>query len=129
VPASLAAGVALVALGFVIGSQLRGTGPAPLPQDSGALIRAALQADPAYERNREELLRALPAKLARMPVESQQRVRDSLQSIQQAMRSIQGELGRDAGNALLQELLIGICQEEMRVLTAVDEFDGPNQEI
>jgi hypothetical protein len=30
---------------------------------------------------------------------------------------------------LLQELLISACQEEMRVLTAVGDADGPNQEI
>jgi hypothetical protein len=45
------------------------------------------------------------------------------------MTNIEAELGRDAGNALLQELFISACQEEMRVLTAVDPIGGPNQEI
>jgi hypothetical protein len=128
VPASLAAGVLIAALGVVIGTQLRNTAP-PAQQDSSALLRAALRSDPSYERHREELLRALPAKLSGLPAESQQRLRESLLAIQQAMQNIKAELGRDSGNALLQELLISTSQEEMRVLTAVDEFGGLNPEI
>jgi hypothetical protein len=129
VPAALAAGVLIAALGFVIGTQLRDTADRPASWDSGALVRAALQSDPGYERHREELLRALPAKLAGLPTESQQRLRDSLLSVQQAIQNIKVELGRDSGNALLQELLINTSQEEMRVLTAVDQIGGFNQEI
>ena len=33
-------------------------------------------------------------------------------------------LGRDPANALLQELLVSSCQEEMRALTAVREAGG-----
>jgi hypothetical protein len=129
VPASLAACVLITVLGFVIGTQVRNTTDRPALQDSGALLRAALRSDPGYERHREELLRALPAKLAGLPAESQQRLRDSLLAVQQAIQNIKVELGRDSGNALLQELLISTSQEEMRVLTAVDEFGGFNREI
>jgi hypothetical protein len=129
VPASLAAGVLIAALGFVIGTQVRDTTDRPALRDSGALRYAALRSDPGYELHREELLRALPAKLAGLPTESQQRLRNSLLAVQQAMQNIKAELGRDSGNALLQELLISTSQEEMRVLTAVDEFGGPHQEI
>jgi hypothetical protein len=78
---------------------------------------------------RQELLSALPEKLASLPPESQQRVKDSLRAVQTAMKNIEAELGRDSGNALLQELLISTCQEEIRVLTAVSDAGGPNQEI
>ena len=54
---------------------------------------------------------------------------DSLQAVQTAIKNIETELGRDAGSALLQELLLSTSQEELRVLTAVDEFGGSNQEI
>jgi hypothetical protein len=118
-PLALAASVALVAIGVWIGAQRHAPAQPGMAADgAGALIRTALM-EPGYLRQREELLRALPAKLAQLPLESQQRVSDSLQSIQQAMQNIESELGRDASNVLLQELLISSCQEEMRVLTAV----------
>lgn len=124
-PVALAASVALVAIGVWIGTQFNRPVQPPVMQSAGALIRTAMM-DPGYQRHREELLRELPAKLAQLPPESQQRVGDSLKSIQQAMQSIESDLGRDAGNALLQELLISTSQEEMRVLTAVDSagMDG-----
>ena len=99
------------------------------PQDSGAMIRAALMSDPEYVSQREQLLRELPGKIQRLPTESQQRVRDSLIAIQNAMRDIEAELGRDSGNALLQEMLVDASQEEMRVLTAVNEAQRLEQEI
>jgi hypothetical protein len=129
VPASLAAGLLLAVFGFVIGNQSRDAGPSPALRESGAHILAAFTTDPEYQRHREELLRGLPAKLERLPPESQQRVKDSLLAVQTAMKNIEAELGRDTGNALLQELLISTSQEEMRVLTAVSDADGSNQEI
>ena len=137
VPASLAASVVLVTLGILIGLQVRDPATpqvqvaqqAAQPVGSGGQIRAALMSDPGYQSHREALLSSLPSKLAKLPPASRQRVKDSLQSVQTAMRTIEAELGRDAGNALLQELLISTCQEEMRVLTAVGDPNGPNQEI
>jgi hypothetical protein len=132
-PASLAASVLIAGLGFVIGLHVRGTAPPQVvsrvaSQDAGALTRAALLS-PGYQTQRQQLLRALPDKLQRLPPDARQRVRDSLLAVQTAMNNIEAELGRDAGNALLQELFIGACQEEMRVLTAIDVIGGPNQEI
>jgi hypothetical protein len=129
VPASLAAGLLLLVFGFVIGNQYRAPDAALTLQESGAHILATFMTDPHYQRQRRELLGALPAKLASLPPESQQRVKDSLQAVQTAMKNIEAELGRDSGNALLQELLISTCQEEIRVLTAVSDAGGPNQEI
>ena len=131
VPASLAAGLVLVTLGILIGLQVRDPAPPQVAQQGAGVgqIRAALMADPGYQSQRDELLSALPSKLAKLPPASRQRVTDSLQVVQMAMRTIEAELGRDAGNALLQELLISACQEEMRVLTAVGDTSGPNQEI
>jgi hypothetical protein len=130
VPTSLAAALVLVVFGYVIGNQSRGvSGSSTAMRESGAQILAAFTTDPAYQRHREELLSALPARLERLPPASRQRVKDSLLAIHTAMKNIEAELGRDSGNALLQELLISTCQEEMRVLTAVSDADGPKQEI
>jgi hypothetical protein len=85
--------------------------------------------NPGYMSERKLLLDALPGKLQRLPPAAQQRVRESLLAVQTAMKNLEAELGRDAGNALLQELFISTCQEEIRVLTAVDLIGGPNQEI
>lgn len=131
VPASLAASLVLVTAGVLIGLQFRGSGSAPfaVPPESGALVRASLNDNPGYQSQREELLRSLPEKLQALPPDSQQRVRDSLQTIQTAMQDIEKELGQDAGNVLLQELLISTSQEELRLLTTVGYLDGFNQEI
>ena len=126
--AALAASVLIAVLGFAIGLQVQRGAPELATQDAGALIRASLM-NPDYQRHREALLRTLPTKLAQLPPDAQQRVRESLLAVQTAMKNIEAELGREAGNALLQELFISTCQEEMRVLTAIDAIAGPNQEI
>jgi hypothetical protein len=130
VPTSLAAALLLMVFGFVIGNRFHdGSGSSLALRESGAHILTALMTEPGYQSQREELLSALPAKLERLPPASRQRVKESLLAIHTAMKNIEAELGRDSGNALLQELLISTCQEEMRVLTAVGDADGSNQEI
>jgi len=130
VPTSLAAAAVLVVFGFVVGSRVGDPAKSSVaPQDSGAMVRAALMTDPGYQIERNELLRTLPEKLENLPMESQQRVKDSLAAVQAAMKNIEAELGRDSTNALLQELLISTYQEEMRVLTSVGDADRTNQEI
>ena len=128
-PASLAASVVLVTLGVLVGLQFHTGTSLPGARESGALIRASLIDDPAYQHQRQELLRTLPARLESLPPESRQRIRDGLLAIQTAKQNIEAELGRDAGNLLLQELFVSTCQEEMRVLTTVGYVDGFNQEI
>lgn len=129
VPASLAAGLLLAAVGVLIGMQLRQAKAPAVQQDQGAFIRAALLPDRVYETRRRELLDALPAKLDRLPPASRTRVLESLKAVQTAMRGLETELGKDGSNALLQELFIGTCQEEMRVLTSVDALGGTTPEI
>jgi hypothetical protein len=126
VPTSLAASVVIAMVGLWAGMHMRSgdqqlAGPADV-----TLIRTALGSDPGYLQQRQALLRALPGKLDRLPPESRQRVQQSLQNLQKAMAAIEEELGRDAGDVLLQELLISTSQEEMRVLTAVGTADGVN---
>lgn len=91
---------------------------------AGAGIPVAFITDPRYVREREELLRTLNARLAKLPPPTRQKVLQSLATIHQSMQQIQQALGREPGNALLQELLIDTCQNEMQVLSTVAEASG-----
>jgi hypothetical protein len=129
--AALAAVVAALAVGVWLGRNVipGGAQSAPItqvgsPQD---VVAAAYIKDPRYMRDRAELVRSLDAKLKTLPPETQQKVMASLETIRKSIADIQAALGRDPGNALLQELLVNSYQDEMRVLTAVHEAQG--QEI
>lgn len=90
----------------------------------GAGIPVTYVTDPRYVHEREALLRSLNARLAKLPPASRQKVLQSLATIHQSMQQIQQALGREPGNALLQELLIDTYQDEMRVLSTVQEASG-----
>ena len=140
-----AAMVASVAVGVWIGrSVLPGTiqpGPAQVtrnqPPTGGATdlpgVPTALDAsyvnDPRYQRQRAALLRSLQAQLATMPPETRAKVTASLATIEKAKEDLEQALGKDPGNALLQELLINTYQDEMRVLTDVHEASEPGRGI
>jgi hypothetical protein len=85
--------------------------------------------DPRYLREREQLLQSLNARLAALPPQSRQKVLASLATIHKSMADIQAALGREPGNALLQELLVDTYQDEMRVLTTVQEASVGHGEI
>ena len=72
----------------------------------------------------QELLRTLDARLAKLPPPTRQKVLQSLTTIHQSMQQIQQALGREPGNALLQELLIDTYQNEMQVLSTVQQASG-----
>ena len=82
------------------------------------IIPAALR-DAEYRKQRDELLVEVKQKLAGMPPAERDKVAGSLATLQHSIQEIEAELGRDPANALLQELLVNSCQEEMRALTAV----------
>jgi hypothetical protein len=90
----------------------------------GGGMTVAYVTDPRYLREREELLRTLNARLAKLPPPTRQKVIQSLTTIHQSMQQIQQALGREPGNALLQELLIDTYQDEMQVLSTVQEASG-----
>ena len=85
--------------------------------------------DPRYERQRAALLRSLQAQLAAMPPDTRAKVTASLATIEKAKEDLEQALGKDPGNALLQELLINTYQDEMRVLTDVHEASEPGRGI
>ena len=129
--AALAAVLAAVVVGISIDRWI--LSPAPLSPPTAAApgsggadkgIPVAYVTDPRYLRERAALLRSLDARLAKLPPPTRKKVLDSLAAIEQSMHEIQQALGREPGNALLQELLIDTCQDEMQLLTTVQEASG-----
>jgi hypothetical protein len=122
--AGMAAALALVAIGVIIG---RGIAPDPSssrladaaqPVGSGAMLPASLR-DASYHQQRETLLAEVNDRLQAMPEGEREQVAASLATLRRSIAEIEAALGRDPANALLQELLVSSCHEEMRALTAV----------
>jgi N-acyl-D-aspartate/D-glutamate deacylase len=89
------------------------------------VIPAALR-DASYRKQRELLSVEAQHRLESMPAAERAKVGASLATLRRSIGEIEAALGRDPANALLQELLVNSCQEEMRALTAVR--DSGNQE-
>jgi N-acyl-D-aspartate/D-glutamate deacylase len=87
---------------------------------------AALR-DANYRKQRDALLVEVNTQLKAMPAAEREKVAASLATLRRSIGEIEAALGRDPANALLQELLVSSCQEEMRALTAVR--DSGSQEI
>jgi hypothetical protein len=129
--ATLAAVLAAVVVGMSIDRWILAPGPATPPgataQSGGSSdgsVTVAYITDPRYLRERAALLRSLDARLATLPPPTRKKVLESLATIHQSMRDIEQALGREPGNALLQELLIDTYQDEMQVLSTVQEASG-----
>jgi hypothetical protein len=128
--AGMAAAVALVALGVLIG---RVVVPPATPPTAGTTttvnpnVRQASFRDAEYQKQRDALMEEVQARLAAMPEAEREKVGASLATLRRSILEIEAALGRDPANALLQELFVSSCQEEMRALTAVR--DSGSQEI
>ena len=126
----MAAAVALVTLGVFIG---RISTPTPdtvaglTPVHGEASIMPAALRDANYRKQRDALLVEVNTQLKAMPAAEREKVAASLATLRRSIGEIEAALGRDPANALLQELLVSSCQEEMRALTAVR--DSGSQEI
>ena len=123
----MAAAVGLVTIGVVIGRFM--TPPqqivavTPSTQGSAEVIDASWR-DANYRKERETLLTEVEKRLAAMPEDERAKVSASLLTLRRSISEIEAQLGHDPANALLQELLVSSCQEEMRALTAVREAGG-----
>ena len=130
--AGLAAVLAAVALGISIDrwflSPAAPSATVRTDVSTGAGIPVAYVTDPRYLRERAALLRSLDARLAKLPPPTRKKVLASLATIHQSMQELQQALGREPGNALLQELLIDTYQNEMQVLSTVQQAsDGSGE--
>jgi len=127
---SLAALLATLGVGIWLGHRLLPVGTSGLiGRTTPGASRAAYLEDPRYLQVRAALLKSLSSDLQRLPPDTRVKVATSLATIDRSLRDIQSALGRDPDNALLQESLIDTYQDEMRVLTAVEQAGGANQEI
>jgi hypothetical protein len=123
---AMAAAVALVAVGVYIGKAIT---PVVTVTTAGNthttdVIPAAFQRDADYRKQRDELVAEVQKRLESMPEAERAKVSASLKTLSRSITEIEAALGRDPANALLQELLVSSCQEEMRALTAVREAGG-----
>ncbi len=92
------------------------------PSDGGRTVPYIT--DPRFLRERAALLRSLDARLARLPPPARGKVLESLATLRQSLRQIRQALGEEPGNTLLQALLIDTYQNEMQVLSTVQEASG-----
>jgi hypothetical protein len=126
----MAAAVALVSVGVFIGRSIT---PPPIqivagtPTERSAEQTLAIARDENYRKERGVLLAEVEKRLAAMPEDERAKVSASLLTLRRSISEIEAQLGHDPANALLQELLVSSCQEEMRALTAVR--DSGSQEI
>jgi hypothetical protein len=97
--------------------------------DAPTALDAAYVTDPRYREQRAALLRSLEARIASLPPPTRDKVLASLATIQHAKQDLEEALGKDPGNALLQELLVNTYQDEMRVLTDVHEASDSGRGI
>lgn len=127
--AGMAAAVALVAVGVLIGRSFAPVAVTPVADARPAegMIPAAMLRDAEYRKQRDVLLVEVEQRLEQMPVTERDKVAASLATLRRSIAEIEAALGRDPANALLQELLVSTSQEEMRALTAVR--DSGRQEI
>jgi hypothetical protein len=126
----MAAAVALVAFGVIIGQNF---GPRVIAETASTeqsrnpdMLPAALR-DANYRKQRDALLVEVNNRLKTMPEAEREKVAGSLATLRRSISEIEAALGKDPANALLQELFVSSCQEEMRALTAVR--DSGSQEI
>ncbi|MBM5812971.1 MAG: hypothetical protein FJ191_13585 [Gammaproteobacteria bacterium] len=128
-PTALAAGVAVAAVSAVLtwgllrdsGSAGGGRGePALLPVSYGP--NSALGAEQL--RTRDELLAQFRARVAELPPETRAAVLRNLTIIQHAADDIDAALAQDPGSGLLNQLLFGTYQEELRVYSQVITSGG-----
>lgn len=136
--ASVAVGVwigrsMLPAAGVPAGTFAHNIPPSPATSltafDAPTALDAAYVSDPRYREQRAALLRSLESRIASLPPPTRDKVLASLATIQHAKQDLEAALGKDPGNALLQELLVNTYQDEMRVLTDVHEASDSGRGI
>lgn len=131
-----AAVIAALAIGIWIGRGQLPQGPATSVNvaDAANAFKAGGPRSPylmgaRYTQERESLVKDLEARFAALPPDTRAKVIKDLATIQSSMRDLESALGHDPSNALLQELLVNTYQDEMRVLTVVNEAGATGKGI
>ncbi|HEY6353304.1 MAG TPA: hypothetical protein VIY30_02345 [Burkholderiaceae bacterium] len=134
-----AAAVACLAVGMWIDRSLlqppgKVEGGAPTVSTRGssgapASLDVAYVPDARYQRQRAALLGSLQAQLNALPPGTRTKVLASLATIGKAKQDLESALGKNPGDALLQELLVNTYQDEMRVLIDVHTASNSGEGI
>ena len=114
---ALAAGLAALTIGVLLG-RLSVTLQTETTA-SGADISRGAFFDAKFVAQRNLLRTAVLQQLAALPPAERDQVLHSVTALRRAVEDIQGALGKDPGNALLQELLVNACQDEMTNLSDI----------
>ena len=139
-PWALAAGLAAVVVGVLLGrasltplsNPLSGS-QRPLSDDNlsidsgsatiGAVAGGAIL-DAAYAAERKQLRSQVLRQIAALAPTEREQLARSVTALQTAVDDIQSALGKDPGNALLQELLVNACQDEMTHLSDINSSES-----
>jgi hypothetical protein len=116
---ALAAGMAALACGILLGRLTL-----PVTGAGVAGVQAEGFVDAAYAADRSRLRATVIQRLGALPPSERARVLGSIRALQRAVDDIQAALGVDPGNALLQELLVNACQDEMNTLNDINIAAG-----
>jgi hypothetical protein len=82
--------------------------------------------DPAYETARQDLVRTLSKRIDRLPPDVRRQLEKNLREIRHASAEINAALELSPGDPLLEELLLSAYQDELAVLTSVNQLAGAN---
>ena len=133
-PAAAAAVVLVAASSLITASLLRREVPAtaelaPEPV-TVAMTNAAFgpgQAlGPDYIAARQDLARALEARIDRLPPAGRRQLEKNLAELRRARAEINAALELSPGDPLLEELLLNAYQDELAVLASVNQLTGAN---
>jgi hypothetical protein len=80
--------------------------------------------DPAYYAARQELVRALSARIERLAPDVRQQLEQNLAEMRRASTEINAALELSPGDPLLEELLLNAYQDELAVLASVNQLTG-----
>jgi hypothetical protein len=121
-PMALAAGLVMGLIGLAVGRFMLPQAPqlmAPAPATAGY----GEFLDARYLIERDRLSRAATERLAKLPPADRAKVELSIKKLREAVDSIQQALGAEPANALLQELLVSACQNEMQALSELNRLE------
>ena len=114
---ALAAGLAALTIGVLLGRV--SVAPQPEMTPSSADISRGALFDAKFVAQRNQLRTSVLQKVEALPPAEREKLLRSVTALRRAVEDIQSALGKDPGNALLQELLVNACQDEMTNLSDI----------
>lgn len=114
---ALAAGLAALTIGVLLG-RVSVTPQGELAARTADISRGGLF-DAKFVAQRNQLRTSVLQKIGALPPAEREKLLQSVTALRRAVEDIQSALGKDPGNALLQELLVNACQDEMTNLSDI----------